>query len=361
MIEIRMVRKHSPYLLVALLVLSVFLSGCLLSSVSKEDSIPWRFAVVSDTQGDNREVPGKSCINDLIVTAIAEDIAREKPDLLLVAGDLVNGWFRNGGTDYQMQYANWKAAMMPVYRAGIQIYPIRGNHDSGPERTVLPPLPTRLEPPPGSLALLKEAFQISFFEPYIPKNGPSEEQGLTYSFTHKNAFIVGLDQFGSHEHRINQAWLDRQLVENKKPHVFVFGHEAAFQVRHNDCLAFYPQDRDVFWDSIGKAGARLYFCGHDHLYNRSLIMDKAGNPIRQIISGTGGGRLRSWSGTYPEGDRVKGEYNNSDHHGYLLITIDGPRVTVVWKAFDVTEGVLNWKVLDSFSHTGSSHAIDRWK
>ncbi len=99
-------------------------------------------------------------------------------------------------------------------------------------------------------------------------------------------------------------------AENKKPHVFVFGHEPAFQVKHNDCLAFYPQDRDVFWDSIGKAGARLYFCGHDHLYNRALIMDKAANQIRQIIAGTGEADLDRGQENYLEGDRVKGEYSN---------------------------------------------------
>jgi 3',5'-cyclic AMP phosphodiesterase CpdA len=56
----------------------------------QEKSASWKFAVVSDTQGDNkREVANKTCINDAVVQAVACDIVREKPDLVIVAGDLI--------------------------------------------------------------------------------------------------------------------------------------------------------------------------------------------------------------------------------------------------------------------------------
>jgi hypothetical protein len=58
-----------------------------------------------------------------------------------------------------------------------------------------------------------------------------------------------------------------------------------------------------------------------------------------------------WSGTYGEDARVKEEYNNSAYHGYVLVTIDGPRATVVWKALVPQEGESTWHVLDSFSYT----------
>ncbi len=215
----------------------------------RETIASWKFAVISDTQGDNTPQKNKSCINDAVVRAMAADIVREKPDLLIVAGDLVNGWFKNGGTDYARQYANWKEAMGPVYRAGIEVYPIRGNHDSGPERLALPPLPSFLEPPPDTPILLKKTFRNAFSELYIPKNGPVDEEGLPYSFPHKNALFVGLDQYTGGQHRINQAWLDKQLAGNNRPHVFIYGHEPAFETDHKDSLAFYPHERDLFWAS----------------------------------------------------------------------------------------------------------------
>ena len=101
-----MLRRCNACFLVVLLISCVFLGGCFLSTAREEDPVSWKFAVISDTQGDNRETPGKSCINDAVVTKIAEDMANEKPDFLLVVGDLVNGWFRNGGTAYSTQYAN---------------------------------------------------------------------------------------------------------------------------------------------------------------------------------------------------------------------------------------------------------------
>ncbi|OPY61066.1 MAG: Calcineurin-like phosphoesterase [Syntrophorhabdaceae bacterium PtaU1.Bin034] len=329
---------------------AVLLGGCVHHIGTAQDSVQWKFAFVSDTQGDNREQVGKSCIGDAIVRTIAEDIARENPDFVLVGGDLVNGWFRNGHTDYATQFANWKAAMEPVYRAGIRVFPVRGNHEDGPERLALPPLPTYHEPPSDAPMLLKRAFCNAFSEPYSPRNGPEGEEGITYSFSHRNALIIGLDEYGAHQHRVDQNWLDRELAQKNAPHVFVYGHEPAFETRNRDNLAFFANDRDTFWDSIGKAGGRVYFCGHDHFYNRAVIPDSMGNPIRQIIASTGGGRLVPWSGEYPEGTRVKGEYSDSDHYGYLLVTVEGLKVTVAWKGFSKEDVPVAWRVLDSFSY-----------
>jgi hypothetical protein len=342
-------RKHKLFL-IWLLLTFLWLGGFTNGPSAQESSAPWNFVLLSDTQGDNKERVGKSGINDIVLQTIAEDIVKESPDFVLVAGDLVNGWFRNGGTDYASQFANWKSAMKSVYRVGIPVFPIRGNHESGPDRVVLPPLPKHLEPPPETPALLKQAFRNAFSETYIPKNGPEGEEGLTYSFIRKNAFIVGLDQYGSHPHKVNQAWFDRELAGNRKPHVFVYGHEPAFEIRHRDCLAFYPEDRNAFWDSIGRAGGQVYFCGHDHLYNRAVIKDRASNPIRQVIAGTGGGYLVSWSGQYKESERVKGEYSVVDHHGYILVTVEEMKVTIAWKAFLRDEEVNPWRILDSFSY-----------
>lgn len=320
-------------------------------TISQQPLSSWKFAVISDTQDDNSRKTNKTCINDAVLTAIAEDIAREKPDLVIVSGDLVNGWFRNWETDYDTQYANWKRTMAPVYEAGIRVYPIRGNHDSGPERLALPPLPAHLEPSADTPALLRESFRRHFSETYIPQNGPFGEKGLTYSFVHKNAFFVGLDQYAATQHKVHQAWLDGQLAENIQPHVFVYGHEPAFGAAHRDNLGFFREARDSFWNAIGAAGARIYFCGHDHFYNRALILDDSGNAIRQIIAGTGGGVLRKWSGIYQEGERVRNEVHHESYHGYVLVTIDNMKATVIWKALTAKNAAEPWEIMDIFSYS----------
>jgi hypothetical protein len=345
-------KNHFP--IFALLILALYLVNASCTGVStppRNSAQVWKFAVLTDTQGANRAPEGHSCINDDVVQAIAKDLVREHPDFVLVSGDLVNGWFKNGGTPYPVQYQNWKKTMEPVYQSGIRVYPIRGNHDSGPERIALPPLPAHLEPPPGALAQLKNAFQETFNETYIPQNGPMGEKGLTYSFSHKNAFFVGLDQYNGGQHKINQEWLDCQLAGNTLSHIFIYGHEPAFEIKHKDNLSCFPVLRDNFWNSIGRAGTGIYFCGHEHFYDRALIRDSAGHPLRQIISGSGGGRLRNWSGKYKEANRVTAEYHNEDFYGYILVTVEGPNVTVRWKALTHPEDMNSWQVLDTFSYS----------
>lgn len=319
------------------------------------DSMTWKFALISDTQGSRGFMQtDKKALNRAVVERIAADIVLEDPDLVLVAGDLVNGWTMHAVMPYDEQYAQWKEVMKPVYDAGISVYPIRGNHDDGPERLVLKPLPAKREPPADSQERIREAFLNAFDEySYIPQNGPEGEERLEYSFSHKNAFFVGMDFYNGGQHRINLDWVTEQLAANKKKHVFVYGHEPAFETIHKDNLSYYPHERDKFWDALGAAGGRVYFCGHDHLYNRALIKDSNGNEIRQIIAATGGGGLRDWNGVY-KNPRVQGEFHNQDYHGYVLVTVKGSDVTIEWKALinkDNTNEPASWAIMDSYTYT----------
>lgn len=320
-------------------------------------SSAWKFAFISDTQGGKGQDTAY-CINKPIVDLIAADIVKEDPELVLVGGDLVNGWLRTFGKEYSEQYAQWLDAMKPVYNAGIKVYPVRGNHDDGPERLALPPLPARLEPPLDYAEKLLKAYTGAFqnFD-YIPENGPEGHKRLTYSFTNKNAFFIALDVYKGGQHQVALDWIERQLAANKQPHVFVYAHEPAFEVKHKDNLAFYPKERDRFWDMLGRAGCRVYFCGHDHIYNRALVLDSAGNEIRQIIAGTGGGTHRQWDGVY-KNPKVKNEAHFQNLYGYILATVDDNGVTLEWKAItDEAKGI--WEVKDTFAWILPEAAVEK--
>ena len=100
-------KKHFSVLVLLILALCFGSGSCTRVPTSPRSSTQaWEFAVLTDTQGANRAPEGHSCINDGIVHAMAKDLVRENPDFVLVAGDLVNGWFRNGGTPYSVQYQN---------------------------------------------------------------------------------------------------------------------------------------------------------------------------------------------------------------------------------------------------------------
>lgn len=76
--------------------------------------------------------------------------------------------------------------------------------------------------------------------------------------------------------------------------------------------------------------------------------------IRQIVIGTGGGTLRTWSGQYAEAMRVEGEYHKSGLHGYVIVTVAGAEATIQWKAMIDGQPGSRWEVLDTFSYTLSA-------
>lgn len=268
----------------------------------------WRFIVSGDSRGNDNGV------NRVILGELAAEVVKRKVDFVLLAGDLVNGYVDQAALESQLK--TWRDTMQPVYDAGIGVYVVRGNHDVGD--------------PPGITAwnnVFKDEFSL-------PGNGPAGEKNLTYSVKHKNAFIVGVDEYVQLR-RVNQSWLDSQFAANTSQHVFVFGHEPAFGARHKDCLDDYVAERDVFWASIEEAGGRTYFCGHDHFYNHAQVDDDGdpNNDIHQYIVGTAGAPLvMNWLGDYDgenSGYTVENIYHSKEY-GYCLVEVDGLDVTVTW-------------------------------
>lgn len=337
------------WLVLSLVAVSFLLNGCSGSIVQTK----WTYAVYCDSRGDNdTKNLAKSGVNEAVVDAVARDMVKEGVELVIFPGDMVNGW-RSISTPYADQFANWRKAMAPVYGAGIKVYPVRGNHETGPfNQPIKFPWPPGSGPEPTIVpdAGLMTAYRNAFSDPWIPANGPAGEVGLTYSFNYKNAFFVGLDQ-SVNPFRVNQPWLNAQLAQNTQLHTFVYGHTPAFRVGHADSLAYYPKDRDLFWNSLGNAGVRMYFSGHDHLYNRAHIQDQAGHTIYQVLTGAGGAPFNTWAPPYAEGDKVVGDYHKEGKNGYVLVTVDGPRVTMRWKSLSTANGQDVWTTEDTLEYT----------
>jgi len=286
------------------IIVASFLFAVLCSPALAE--APWSFVVT----GDSRD--GDNGVNTVILGELAGQIVNHSVDFVLFPGDLVTG-----STDpavLQSQLTTWRNTMQPVYDAGIGVYPVRGNHD---EDSVL-------------------AWNNVFSGPFaLPANGPAGEENLTYSVTHKNALILGLDQYVT-SGRVNQAWIDDQLATTTSPHVFALGHEPAFAAQHTDCLDDYPINRDAFWSSLEQAGARTYFAGHDHFYDHARV-DGDGDPsndIHQYIVGTAGAPLRDWSPPYSgvNSGMTLTQIYHEKQYGYLLGEVDGLDVTLTWMA-----------------------------
>jgi hypothetical protein len=292
---------------------------------------PWRFIMVCDTRSNTA-----SGINDQVVRELTGEILRGDVDFVIIAGDLASG-ARAGAPRFETQLWSWVAAMKPIYDAGIPVYVCRGNHELGDMWDAGPG-----EPPNSLDNYAKRWLKVFGGSPSrqrLPDNGPADERYMSYSVAHRNALIVALDQYAGIEHRIvhslNQSWLDSLLANNARPHVFVFGHEPAFRALHADCLDAHPVQRDAFWHSLRAAGARLYFCGHDHFYDHALVNDGDGDPnddIHQYIVGTGGAPFYSWTPPYDgnNGAFQVTQVRHAQAYGYVLVDVDDLKVTVTW-------------------------------
>lgn len=312
------------------------------------DEPPWRFAVLSDTQGS---LEGDSGVGPYL-NVIAKAIAAEDPpvDFVLVNGDLISGGANHsdGKPDISTMFQTWFTDMAPVYDAGIKVYPVRGNHETYTLPFGLPENDTK----PWLDAFAK-------FD-YIPSNGPADATRLIYSFQHKNALVIGLDFYiqNAFYPTIPQAWIDEQLAANKLPHVLVCAHLPIVQANMQSVVAEDDSilEADTFFDSLVNAGCKIYFCGHDHFHNRA-VLTRDGKHLCQYICGTGGGRHYPWyengfSTAWSKCDiTAQLAYYDTDHFGYTLVTVtDDKSFSTEWKVLVNGSSSPDCISLDPFSY-----------
>lgn len=218
----------------------------MLCAVSSTWAKSWRFAVMGDHRGDNKApnvqidpVTGKGIgykdggINKLVLQDLGIALKNEDVEFVLNVGDLVSKWRKeiNGKTADVLlseELADW-ANIWNTASGELPIYPVRGNQEVTASEDVWRNF-TNGMPGIGQLRL----------------NGPAGEEGLTFSFKHKNCLFVGIDQYVSpladgDTHVITpeaQVWLDRLLSESDRPHTFVFGHTPAYQTWDSTKMPF---------------------------------------------------------------------------------------------------------------------------
>jgi hypothetical protein len=307
----------------------VFLAVLLPTSFAQN---PWKFIVTCDSRGYSNG------INEIILSELVHEITSQGVDFLLFPGDLVSGYIATGPSEFESQLRTWVEIMKPVYDAGIPVYVCRGNHEIGDVWGVYSY--PGIDPNDNYTTRWLNVFGSDFHpELKLPDNGPVDEKYMTYSVTHKNAFIISLDQYAGikHEavHKINQKWLDAQLAANTKPHIFVAGHEPAFRALHSDCLDNRPSERNALWASLKKTGGRTYFCGHDHFYDHARVDDGDGYPdndIHQYLIGTAGAPPYTWIPPYigDNNDYTIEQWHHAQGYGYVLVKIDDLDVTLTW-------------------------------
>jgi len=266
-----------------------------------------------------------------ILSEIAAEVIKHNVDFFLFGGDLAIG--TSDQKELEKQFLTWRKTMQPVFNAAIPVYVVRGNHDAVSY--------------PSCIAawnnVFKDESMSGGLDYSMPNNGPLGEPNLTYSIAHKNVFILALDELRTAYRSINyvnQSWMDAQLAANTLPHVFAFGHFTAFKMLW-DSLGDHPPERELFWTSLEKAGARTYFCGHEHFYNHARA-DSDGDPnndLHQYVIGSAGAPEHNWNGTWPynNGGRTLTKIYHTTRFGYVIVEINDLDVTLTWMERDTND------------------------
>ncbi len=211
--------------------------------------------------------------------------------------------------------------------------------------------------------------------------------GLTYSFDFQNARFILIDQFTPADGKnpdgtaysidttvaLQQPWITAALAGTPSGgHAFVFGHKGLITQQHQDTLfGECPADANfnapanaatgtaaktitgapgtnAFIRSMASNKARLYFCGHDHIHNRSIVKTTDTGAAAQIThilcqsdsskfytpnecNAAGNGSVppcTSNDAFYCGGKRQTQLSQELYTVGYYIVTVDGPTVSV---------------------------------
>jgi len=231
----------------------------------------WQFVSMPDFLNVDTDYPQPGWEDSL--TLILESVKAERPDFLLVAGDLVMGrWDREKGQEGVAGIEHFAARYYPAWvkrleAHGLPFYAALGDHDVGDN------------PWHGARAELVPHFKKAFRDHLkMPLNGPEHMKGTAYWWRHKNVLFVAVDVF--EKGQSNQggiragvtgkqlAWLEQVLEENRDAdHVVVMGHTPVLgPVRKwsSSGLMLTGGRESPFWQTLGKHHVDLYLCGEVH-------------------------------------------------------------------------------------------------
>jgi UDP-2,3-diacylglucosamine pyrophosphatase LpxH len=132
----------------------------------------------------------------------------------------------------------------------------------------------------------------------IVSPGPEGSEETTYSFDHKNAHFVVINEYYDGQTDTGTdgdvcdalyEWVSKDLQANRKPFIFIFGHEPFVSIpdvesgqhRHRgDNLDAHWENSHRFHKLLRKHNVSAYICGHTHSFSHAKI-----NGIWQIDVG----------------------------------------------------------------------------
>lgn len=274
-----------------------------------DESTPYAFAVISDTQG-NPKVSGP----------IAKMAWEQRPSFLIHPGDLVST-----GTNDSHWTQHFFASMHPLI-SRVPMYPVLGNHEMNARN----------------------------YYDYMMLPSPE----YFYQFQYGNAHFFMIDSNKKVDPESEQyKWLDEALASSNSQWKFVVHHHPPYSSDENDYGNLWKTNKSTRGDARVRQITRLYdkhgvdivFNGHIHSYERTwpvrngkpVLLTKANRNAGTIymITGGGGGSLET-PGPY----RPPFQNNVKRGHHYVMVHVNGGQLEL--KSFDLEGRLFDYIKLD---------------
>jgi hypothetical protein len=162
-----------------------------------------------------------------------------------------------------------------------------------------------------------------YYEYFGSRAGPSNRGYYSYNVGAWHAIVLNSEimvdvGFSDAERQAQLDWLEQDLKSNKQLCTVAYWHHPRFS------SGWHGGDARVapFWQILYGGGADVILNGHDHGYERFRPQTPAGvadstNGITAIITGTGGGDLRS----FRQPAAPNSAYRVQGHYGVLKLTL----------------------------------------
>lgn len=306
-------------------------------------AVSFRFAMFDDSRASGGAAAVSNGVSTAVVANIAKDIAMMNSsqgiDFVLFPGDMVSGYTDQATVGSQLD--TWKATMAPVYSANIPVYTARGNHEYNDltNGAANPADPSRTP------YLAKFLMPGNAKSPTALNSAGLSEQGLTYSFSYKNAKFVAFDEYagrsatafdnrkfaaGSNKGQMINPWVLDEVNNSTAGVNFVMAHEGLWPTKsHPDTLGNDPDSRDALVLAMASKNG-TFLTGHDHMFVRATVTNGSAK-VPQLLVGTGGGGNYDYGvfNTYSAGYKGATTYNaaksfsnsKNPYFGYVIVTV----------------------------------------
>jgi hypothetical protein len=253
----------------------------------------------------NFDIPEPWPQYDTAVNYFLGRVKDEKPDFVLVDGDLVDGhWWNSPKCIEHMGSVYYSAWVRRMQQHGLKFYTAVGDHELGDD------------PWPADKRKLIPAFEKAYNETLkMPQNGPANKKGLAYFVRQGPLLLVTIETFEIIGDSMYNAvageqleWFRKVLADNRDARFrIVQGHVGLWgklRARSSSFLMLNGGKESEFYKVMKENGVDAYLAGEFH---DVTILESDG--IWQIVHGSSWGRKMIPTEDYLVGE-VKGNVLN---------------------------------------------------